>query len=60
MLMSYILSRTLVATLAKYWLHKHELIEEEKNKSRLARLHEAFEKNLPYYARGMLSHYLGY
>lgn len=34
MLMSYILSRTLVATLAKYWLRKHELnAPEEKEKS---------------------------
>ncbi|MCW8397508.1 efflux RND transporter permease subunit [Legionella sp. PATHC038] len=43
MLMSYVLSRTLVATLAKYWLHKHELMGEEKNKSRMARLHAQFE-----------------
>ncbi|KTD70174.1 cation/multidrug efflux pump [Legionella steelei] len=43
MLMSYILSRTLVATLAKYWLHKHELMSEEKDKGRLARFHRMFE-----------------
>ncbi|MBN9228829.1 MULTISPECIES: efflux RND transporter permease subunit [Legionella] len=44
MLMSYILSRTLVATLAKYWLHKHELMSEEKNKGRFARFHQMFEE----------------
>ncbi|KTD63049.1 cation/multidrug efflux pump [Legionella santicrucis] len=45
MLMSYILSRTLVATLAKYWLRKHELnVEEEKKKSLLERVHGRFEE----------------
>lgn len=45
MLMSYILSRTLVATLAKYWLRKHELhVEEEKKKSLLERVHGKFEE----------------
>lgn len=44
MLMSYILSRTLVATLAKYWLRKHDPRSEEKNKGRFSRLHEAFEE----------------
>ena len=33
MLASYILSRTLVATLAKYLLHKHESPEEDNQKS---------------------------
>ncbi|WP_115709886.1 efflux RND transporter permease subunit [Legionella sainthelensi] len=45
MLMSYILSRTLVATLAKYWLRKHELnAPEEKKKSILERIHGKFEE----------------
>ncbi|VEB33630.1 cation/multidrug efflux pump [Legionella sainthelensi] len=45
MLMSYILSRTLVATLAKYWLRKHELnAPEEKKKSLLERIHGKFEE----------------
>ncbi|KTD58435.1 cation/multidrug efflux pump [Legionella sainthelensi] len=45
MLMSYILSRTLVATLAKYWLRKHELnAPEEKKKSPLERIHGKFEE----------------
>jgi multidrug efflux pump subunit AcrB len=44
MLMSYILSRTLVATLAKYLLHKHEPFGQKKEETnRFARLHEAFE-----------------
>jgi CzcA family heavy metal efflux pump len=46
MLASYVLSRTLVPTLAKYWLHKHE--DEEKAKAGkkpglLARLQTGFE-----------------
>ncbi|AUH71818.1 efflux RND transporter permease subunit [Legionella sainthelensi] len=45
MLMSYILSRTLVATLAKYWLRKHELnAPEEKKKSLLEHIHGKFEE----------------
>ncbi len=45
MLMSYILSRTLVATLAKYLLHKHDLSgEKPASINRFVRLHEAFEK----------------
>lgn len=44
MLMSYILSRTLVATLAKYLLHKHELSGEEKNKGGIGRLHYLFDE----------------
>ncbi|QEY50516.1 efflux RND transporter permease subunit [Legionella longbeachae] len=45
MLMSYVLSRTLVATLAKYWLRKHELsAQEEKKKSLLDRIHGKFEE----------------
>ncbi|EHL29445.1 efflux RND transporter permease subunit [Legionella drancourtii] len=45
MLMSYILSRTLVATLAKYLLHKHDLSgEKPASTNRFVRLHEAFEK----------------
>ncbi|MGL5741595.1 MAG: efflux RND transporter permease subunit [Legionella sp.] len=43
MLMSYILSRTLVATLAKYWLHRHAESEGEE-KGRLARMHAKFEE----------------
>lgn len=45
MLMSYILSRTLVATLAKYWLRKHEFnVQEEEKKSLLERIHGKFEE----------------
>lgn len=45
MLMSYILSRTLVATMANYLLHPHELTKEKPPSSnRLVRIHEAFEK----------------
>jgi multidrug efflux pump subunit AcrB len=45
MLMSYILSRTLVATLAKYLLHKHDLSENKaKSTNRFARIHEKFEE----------------
>lgn len=44
MLMSYLLSRTLVATLAKYLLHQHLPSEEQKeHKNRFAALHETFE-----------------
>lgn len=41
MLMSYILSRTLVATMAKYLLHKQDLSEK---KTSSPNLHERFEK----------------
>lgn len=45
MLMSYLLSRTLVATLAKYLLHKHDLsAEKKKSTNRFVRLHEKFEE----------------
>ncbi len=45
MLMSYILSRTLVATLAKYWLRRHEYeAENGKKKNLLARVHGKFEE----------------
>ncbi|MGC1182563.1 efflux RND transporter permease subunit [Legionella sp.] len=45
MLMSYILSRTLVATLAKYLLHKHDLSGNKTvSTNRFVRLHESFEK----------------
>jgi multidrug efflux pump subunit AcrB len=45
MLASYILSRTLVATLAKYWLQEHHVESEEDKKSRTiwSRIHHGFE-----------------
>jgi CzcA family heavy metal efflux pump len=45
MLASYILSRTLVPTLAKYWLHKHNTEESDEIKStnRFSRFQLAFE-----------------
>lgn len=45
MLASYLLSRTLVPTLAKYWLHKHEPNTPEKKTGRFSSIHRAFEKN---------------
>ncbi|MFT4059723.1 MAG: efflux RND transporter permease subunit [Legionella sp.] len=45
MLMSYILSRTLVATLAKYLLHKHDLSQHKpQSHNHFVRLHEKFEE----------------
>ncbi|MBI2785755.1 MAG: efflux RND transporter permease subunit [Legionella longbeachae] len=45
MLISYVLSRTLVATLAKYLLHKHELsTEKAPSTSRFVHLQQSFEK----------------
>lgn len=45
MLMSYLLSRTLVATLAKYLLHKHDLFEHKSvSANRFVRLHQLFER----------------
>lgn len=43
MLMSYLLSRTLVPTMANYLLHKPN-VAEKKSTNRFARFHEAFEK----------------
>ena len=45
MLTSYILSRTLVATLAKYMLKPHDLTKKhQQNGNRFVRFHNAFEK----------------
>ncbi len=45
MLASYILSRTLVATLAKYLLKPHDLLKEpQQTKNRFVRFHDAFEE----------------
>ena len=45
MLASYVLSRTLVPTLAKYWLHKHEEKDEHSKKpGMLGRFQQGFEK----------------
>ncbi|CEG58756.1 efflux RND transporter permease subunit [Legionella fallonii] len=45
MLASYILSRTLVATLAKYLLKPHDLIKEhQQTNNRFVRFHNAFEE----------------
>jgi CzcA family heavy metal efflux pump len=45
MLASYVLSRTLVPTLAKYWLHKHEDDEKAENKpGMLKRFQMGFER----------------
>jgi CzcA family heavy metal efflux pump len=45
MLASYILSRTLVATLAKYWLRQHKAgqVENEKSHNPMVRLQQNFE-----------------
>lgn len=52
MLTSYILSRTLVATLAKYWLHKHQEI---KSNNRFIRIQHGFEQKF----ETMRQHYHG-
>jgi CzcA family heavy metal efflux pump len=46
MLASYVLSRTLIPTLAKYWLHKHDKSDKEgeKKPGMLARFQQAFER----------------
>jgi CzcA family heavy metal efflux pump len=48
MLASYVLSRTLVPTLAKYWLHKHDESEEQERKAHpkgfLSRFQVGFER----------------
>jgi len=44
MLASYILSRTLVATLAKYLLHKHEHTKKLNPQNYFQRIHAGFEK----------------
>ncbi|KTC95219.1 efflux RND transporter permease subunit [Legionella feeleii] len=44
MLASYILSRTLVATMAKYLLKKHEPIHDPDSLSRFQRFHAGFER----------------
>jgi multidrug efflux pump subunit AcrB len=43
MLASYVLSRTLVPTLAKFWLKKHDPGAKQKNRHFLARFQEGFE-----------------
>jgi CzcA family heavy metal efflux pump len=44
MLASYILSRTLVPTLAKFWLKKHDTAVKKKSRNALARFQEKFER----------------
>ena len=44
MLASYLLSRTLIPTLAKFWLKKHDDAEGAKQKNWLAKLQERFER----------------
>jgi CzcA family heavy metal efflux pump len=44
MLASYVLSRTLVPTLAKYWLHKHEPHAAHESRNVLQRLQQRFEQ----------------
>ncbi|MBL7479435.1 efflux RND transporter permease subunit [Legionella bononiensis] len=44
MLLSYLLSRTLIPTLAKYLLHKHDAKNKEQSQNFFARLHLQFEK----------------
>ncbi len=44
MLASYILSRTLVPTLARFWLKQHDIAVREKSRHALARLQEGFER----------------
>jgi CzcA family heavy metal efflux pump len=53
MLASYVLSRTLVPTLAKYWLHKH--VPERmaaSGRNALVRLQRAFERGFAAFRRG--------
>jgi multidrug efflux pump subunit AcrB len=44
MLASYILSRTLVPTLAKFWLKQHDAAAKTRRKNALARFQERFER----------------
>ncbi len=44
MLASYVLSRTLVPTLSKYWLHKYDPQAAENSSSRFTRFHHKFEE----------------
>ncbi len=44
MLASYLLSRTLVPTLAKFWLKKHDDKQDRKSRNLLARLQQSFER----------------
>jgi len=44
MLASYVLSRTLVPTLAKFWLKKHDPGAKQKNRHFLARFQQGFER----------------
>jgi multidrug efflux pump subunit AcrB len=44
MLASYILSRTLVPTLAKFWLKQHDVLLKKKSRNALARFQEKFER----------------
>jgi multidrug efflux pump subunit AcrB len=44
MLASYVLSRTLVPTLAKFWLKKHDPHAKQENRHFLARFQEGFER----------------
>jgi multidrug efflux pump subunit AcrB len=44
MLASYLLSRTLVPTLAKYWLQKHDEHAKQQSRNILARLQQRFER----------------
>lgn len=44
MMISYLLSRTLIPTLAKYLLQKHNANQEINDQSRFSRLHHQFEK----------------
>jgi multidrug efflux pump subunit AcrB len=45
MLASYILSRTLVPTLAKFWLKQHDAAAKTRRRHALARFQERFERN---------------
>jgi multidrug efflux pump subunit AcrB len=44
MLASYILSRTLVPTLAKFWLKQHDMLIKKRSRNALARFQEKFER----------------
>jgi multidrug efflux pump subunit AcrB len=45
MLASYVLSRTLVPTLAKFWLKQHDAAAKTRGRNALARFQERFERN---------------
>jgi multidrug efflux pump subunit AcrB len=52
MLASYLLSRTLVPTLAKFWLKKHDSSHKHKARNALARFQDRFERGFERFREG--------